>query len=163
MSFYTETIAKDKRFHTTAPVNDLDLLEPVTRAAVLAVIADAKKLYGVDLMAYETYRSKERQLLLYEKKVTKLKTVGVHHYGLACDLPRSINGEPSWKGNFGFLPKLCKAHGLISGQTWGQPDKPHSFIDGVHVQRITLERQKSLFNGSWYPDSSYDPYKDGAK
>jgi len=163
MSFYTEVIAKDSRFHRTQPIHDLALLEPVTRAAVMAIIADAKKLYGVEMMAWETYRSQERQTMLFNNKATKLKTVGVHHFGLACDIVKSINGEPSWKGDFGFLVKLSKMHGLISGKNWGQPGKPHSFIDACHVQRVTLDRQKTLFNGSWYPESGYDPYHDGAK
>ena len=161
MSFYTDTIVKDNRFHSTKEVHDLMLLEPVTRAAVKAVIADAGAM-GIKLMAWETYRSKERQEALFVAKATKLKTVGVHHYGLACDLVKDVNGQPSWKGDFTFLTKLCKKHGLISGNDWGQPWAKHKFIDSCHVQRITLQRQKALFAGKWYPDSAYDPYKDAA-
>jgi hypothetical protein len=155
-TFYTDVIAKDSRFHSTAAIHDMLLLEPVTRVAVQAVIADAKKL-GVDLMPFETYRSKERQLMLFKQGATKLKDVGVHHYGLACDLPKSIHGDPSWKGDFGFLVKLCAKHGLISGLDWGQPGKKHSFIDGCHVQRVSLAKQKALFAGTWYPDAYYRP------
>jgi hypothetical protein len=46
-------------------------------------------------------------------EATKLKTVGVHHYGLACDLVKDIAGEPSWKGDFAFLGRLAKKHRLI--------------------------------------------------
>ncbi len=161
MSFYTDVIAKDSRFHSTAPCHDILLLEPITRAAVQAIIADAKK-EGIELGAFETYRSRERQEMLYAQKATKLQKVGVHHYGLACDLVKMIGNQPSWKGDFSFLIALCKKHGLISGSNWGQPKVKHSFIDAGHVQRITLQRQQSLFAGSWYPDSSYSPYLDGA-
>ena len=156
-NFYTNVIVKDARFKSTAAIHDMLLLEPVTRAAVQAVIADAEKL-GIPLMPWETYRSKERQALLFAKKATKLKNVGVHHYGLACDLVKSIDGQPSWKGDFGFLLKLARKHGLISGQDWGEPDKPHTFIDACHVQRITVARQKALFAGTWYPAPDYDPF-----
>lgn len=161
MSFYTETIVHDPRFHTTQPVHDIMLLEPITRFAVRAIIADAKNA-GIELGAFETYRSKERQELLYQQKATKLQKVGVHHYGLACDLVKMIGNQPSWKGDFTFLIALCKKHGLISGNNWGQPKIKHSFIDPGHVQRITLPRQQALFAGTWYPTPDYSPYLDGA-
>lgn len=44
--------------------------------------------------------------------------------------------------------------------TGGQPDKPHTFIDDDHVQRVTLARQAKLFAGGWYPDKDYNPNKD---
>src|SRR5690348_4713620 len=160
MSFYTDVIAKDKRFHSTAICHDLALLEPVTRQNVLDIIAEAKRI-DIDLMPFETYRSTERQLLLFEQGATKLKSVGVHHYGLACDLVRNVGGAPSWKGSFEFLVGLGKRHGMISGNDWGQPKVRHSFIDADHVQRITLARQPSLFAGAWYPAPDYDPYRDG--
>ena len=161
-NFYQDVISKDPRYHTTKPVNDKMLLEPVTREAVLAIIADAKSLHGIDIDTFETYRSKERQELLFKQKATKLKTVGVHHYGLAADFVKIIAGEPSWKGDFSFLVALCKKHGLISGSTWGQPKVKHTFVDPGHVQRITLQRQPTLFNLTWYPSESYSPYLDGA-
>jgi hypothetical protein len=156
VSFYTDVIAHDARFHTTQAVHDIALLEPVTRAAVQAIIADAKAM-GIALMAWETYRSRERQELLFKQHATKLQKVGVHHYGLACDLVRDIGGEPSWKGDFSFLTKLCAKHGLISGNDWGTPGQKHTFIDPCHVQRVAVPDQNKLFAGIWYPDAAYDP------
>jgi D-alanyl-D-alanine carboxypeptidase len=111
-------------------------------------------------MIFETYRSEDRQLALFNQGATKLKTVGVHHYGLACDLVKNINGEPSWKGDFGFLGKLAHANGMIWGGDWGDPGGVHTFLDPDHVQRCTLRRQSALFAGTFYPDASYDPYQD---
>ena len=155
-NFYTDVIKKDPRFRTTKLVNDMALLEPVTRKLVQEIIADAAK-DGIKLMAYETYRSKARQEKLFAQGATKLKTVGVHHYGLACDLVKDIGGEPSWKGDFKFLGKLAKKHKMIWGGDWGKPGVKPRFYDGVHVQRCTIARQKSLFSGKWYPDEDYDP------
>jgi hypothetical protein len=156
-NFYTDVIKKDPRFNGSRRVDDLALLEPVTRGVVLQIVADAAK-QGIKLMVYETYRSQARQTELFERKATKLKTVGVHHYGLACDLVKDVGGEPSWKGDFGFLGKLARKHKLIWGGDWGKPDVKPSFYDGVHVQRCTVARQNSLFTGTWYPDESYNPY-----
>ena len=156
-NFFTDVIQPDPRRLSTARINAIDLLEPVTRAAVQAILVEASAL-GIPLIIFETFRSQARQTELFAKKATKLKDVGVHHYGLAADLVKDIGGEPSWKGDFGFLGKLAKSHGLIWGGNWGKPGKPTGFVDGVHVQRVTVARQKGLFAGTWYPDASYDPW-----
>ena len=157
-NFYTDVIAQQAEFSSTKRIDSLDLLEPATRAAVMAIIEDART-QGLELMVFETYRSRERQALLFEQGATKLRTVGVHHYGLACDLVKNIGGEPSWKGSFEFLGPLAQTHGLIWGGNWGTPGQPHSFIDADHVQRCSVARQADLFAGRWYPDAKYNPYK----
>jgi hypothetical protein len=157
-NFYTDIITKDRRFNSTEPISDLALLEPVTRGKVQQIIANAA-VQGVKLMVYETYRSQERQQLLFQQKATQLQTVGVHHYGLACDLVKDIDGHPSWKGDFKFIQKLAKNNGLIWGGDWGKLGTKPKFYDPGHVQRCTVVRQRTLFGGKWYPDESYDPYK----
>ena len=158
-NFYKNTIQKDPRFHSINPVSDLALLEPVTRAAVQGIIVDAKAA-GHNMMVFETYRSQELQAIYFRRGVTQLKTVGVHHYGLAADIVKVDEyGHPSWDGDFSFLGVLAKKHGLISGLDWGHPEREHSFIDPCHVQRVRVEDQGRLFSGDWYPDKSYDPYK----
>ena len=157
--FYTDVIKKDPRFKTTKIVSDVKLLEPVTRQLVQSIIDDAKA-HGLELMVFETYRSQARQTQLFNQGATKLKTVGVHHYGLACDLVKSVGGKPSWKGDFSLLGELAHAYGLIWGGDWGTPNVHHTFIDEVHVQRCSIKRQGSLFRGEWYPDASYNPYND---
>jgi hypothetical protein len=158
-NFYTDVILKDERFNTTKIMNDVMLLEPVTRQLVETIIANAKA-QGVELMVFETFRSQARQQILFQQGATKLKTVGVHNYGLACDIVKSINGDPSWKGDFSLLGQLAHSCKMIWGGDWGNPNIHHSFIDLVHVQRCTVARQASLFNGTWYPDVNYDPYQD---
>jgi Domain of unknown function (DUF1906)/D-alanyl-D-alanine carboxypeptidase len=161
-NFYTDVISNDPRFHSAERISDPNLLEPATRAQVQAIIDDATHL-GIDLIIFETFRSRERQSALFDQGVTQLKQVGVHHYGLACDLVKRVSGEPSWKGDYSFLGHLARQHGLVWGGDWGQPQVSHSFQDNDHVQRCTVGRQPSLFSGAWYPDDAYDPYKDGAK
>jgi D-alanyl-D-alanine carboxypeptidase len=158
-NFYADVILKDARVNSTKRVADPNLLEPITRQMVDAIILDANA-HGMELMIFETYRSQARQEQLFSQGATKLRTVGVHHYGLACDMVKVIDGEPSWKGDFSLLGQLAHAHGLIWGGDWGDPTKPHSFIDAVHVQRCTIARQAALFRGEWYPDESYNPYRD---
>jgi len=157
ISFYTDVICLSPAFHSVDRIRITELLEEGTLACVQALMADAW-LLGHDLMIFETYRSQPRQHELFLKGVTRLDKVGTHHYGLACDVVRNINGEPSWKGDWGFMVGLCRKHGLISGIDWGHPERKHTQIDACHVQRIAVEDQTQLFAGTFYPDKSYDPY-----
>ena len=158
-NFFTDVIARDSRFHSRTPISDLELLEPGMRDLVRQILRDAAAL-GIELMAFETYRSQERQQDLFNQHATQLPTVGVHHYGLACDLVRVIGGAPSWKGDFTFLGRLAFQHKLIWGGDWGTPKLPHKSYDAVHVQRCSVARQDALFRGAWYPDDNYDPHQD---
>jgi hypothetical protein len=158
-SFYSDVIAKDARFRSPLRVSDASLLEPMTRQLVERLVGSAQQM-GIAMMIYETYRSQERQQTLFASGATKLRAVGVHHYGLACDIVREVGGEPCWKGDFTFLGQLAESCGLIWGGDWGAPNIKHSFIDSVHVQRCTVSRQSDLFSGVWYPDDTYNPYDD---
>jgi hypothetical protein len=158
-TFYTDIIEQDPRFELATRIADVDLLEPTTRQLVEQIVESAGKM-GICLMIYETYRSQARQQELFNAGATGLRAVGVHHYGLACDIVRSVSGEPSWKGDFSFLGQLARASGLIWGGDWGDPSIPHSLVDAVHVQRCTIARQPGLFSGTWYPDATYNPYAD---
>ena len=111
-------------------------------------------------MVFETYRSQARQTQLFNQRASKLRTVGVHHFGLACDIVKVVDGEPSWKGSFSIVGELAHEHGLIWGGDWGSPQIRHSFIDAVHVQRCSIGKQAALFRGEWYPGEDYDPYRD---
>lgn len=158
MSFFTDVIQKHPAFHAQGRYSQIDLLEPETRRKVQAILSDAKA-HGVELHLFETYRSQERQRVLFDQHATQLRTVGVHHYGLAADIVYWAGGEPSWKGDFTLLAHLAKAHGLVSGMDWGRPGVHHSFVDSDHVQRCSIADQARLFRGDWYPDATYDPYR----
>lgn len=157
MSFYTDVITKSRKFRSPDRISDLELLEPVTRAAVQRILAEAKAA-GVTLVPFETYRSQNRQAEMYRQGASQLKTVGVHHFGLACDLVKEVDGSPSWKGDFTFLGRLARANNLIWGGDWGHPDRPTRFPDADHVQRCAIDRQPALFSLKWYPDATYNPY-----
>jgi hypothetical protein len=157
-NFYNEVIRKDPRWYSDSRINDPNLLEPITRQAVAAITAEAKA-GGIALLAFETFRSQARQRQLFNQGVTQLSNVGVHNYGLACDLVKLVKGEPSWAGDFAFLGLLAKKHGLIWGGDWGEPAKRHTFGDYVHVQRCRVADQQKLFSGDWYPGQDYDPYR----
>lgn len=154
MSFYLDVIRHDLRFRSVTPIRDTLLLEPITRMAVMAMCADAKAK-GIDMRVGETFRSKERQEHLFQQGATKLRAVGVHHFGLACDLWIYIGGQINWKADYSIIRPLAIKYNFVWGGDWGTPDKPHSFRDYDHIQRIAIEDQPRLFNLSWYPDKDY--------
>jgi hypothetical protein len=156
-NFYLTTLTVDPRFNSPERQSSTDLLEPVTRAAVAAIIADAKA-QGIELQVTETFRSEARQQQLYDQGATQLEHVGTHGFGIAADFCKIINGEASWAGDWSFLAVLAKKHGLVSGFDWGQPGVHHSFVDSDHCQRCRVSDQAQLFAGTWFPDSSYNPY-----
>ena len=156
-NFYRDIIQKDRRFRSTDRIADPALLEPVTRQAVAAILARTRDL-GMELMVFETYRSQERQAALFEQGVTQLRQVGVHHYGLAADLVKVIEGQPSWDGDCAFMGRLARKYNLIWGGDWGEPEKTHNFRDYDHVQRCRVSAQPLLFSGTWYPEADYNPY-----
>lgn len=160
-SFYDTVIRNSKAFRSDAVCKDMALLEPGTRAAVLALVDHAKR-EGHDLRVLETYRSQTRQSALFAKHATQLRTVGCHGYGVAVDFGVFIDGHYQ-EGNkpYLFLREMAREHGLISGQDWGHA-KTGGFVDSGHVQRVPVWRQAALFGGSWYPSEQYDPYEDSA-
>jgi len=160
-SFYDTIIRNSAAFRSDAVCKDTALLEPGTRAAVLATLADAK-VQNIDLRLLETYRSQTRQSALFMKHVTQLRTVGCHGYGVAADFGVFVNGKYAEDNKpYIFLRVMARKHGLISGQDWGHATEG-SFVDSGHVQRVPVWRQNELFSGTWYPPAVYDPYQDSA-
>lgn len=157
-NFFQSVIKNEQRATSTNCIGDVALLEPIFRAGVQRIVADAAA-HGVKLMVFETYRSKERQKLLFNEGASRLKDVGVHHYGLACDLVRVVQGDPSWKGDFSIVGQLAKAHGFVWGGDWGAPNERHTFIDPYHIQRCALKDQARLFREEWYPPDNYVAYR----
>lgn len=160
MSFYTDVIEKDARFKSSMICKDEALLEPGTRAAAAAFLADAKAA-GYDVRISETYRSPARQRMLFSEGYTQLKNVGCHGYGVAFDVQLFIGGKYVEDGQkYAFLLPIAKKHGLVWGGDWGTPHAKHTFRDWDHFQRIPVFRQQAMFSGQWFPPTEYDPYAD---
>ena len=157
-NFHTDVLLKVKGGGDPKKVfNDLKLLEPGTLAAVMGILADAKAA-GLDIKPLETFRSQTRQEFLFKKGATKLRKVGTHGYGLACDFGVFVNGKYQGSARaYQILVALCMKHGLISGIDWGEPNRSNRFVDAGHVQRIPVSRQSELFAGRWYPPENYNP------
>jgi peptidoglycan L-alanyl-D-glutamate endopeptidase CwlK len=92
------------RTDPTVPCRDLNELEPVTRAAVKAYCAAAKRK-GYNLLVYETVRTAARQRYLFQQGRTRPGAIvtytldSCHLYLMAIDLvPLNKNGSANWAG-----------------------------------------------------------------
>lgn len=140
---FLKKLRADPRFRSTERISDPALLHPSFRRKVEWILAEARKR-GQEFVLLETYRSKERQLELFDQGVTQLKAVGVHHYGLAADLVRKVDGKLTWSASYRLLGELSDKQGLVWGGRW-------KFVDAAHVQAIAVKDQARLFRGEWYP------------
>jgi hypothetical protein len=147
MSWYKEYIQKSKFFGTTRRAVDLEWLYPPFRAKIETLLEKAKAA-GLDVMVFETYRSQARQAQLYKQGATKIKTNGMHHFGVACDIVfKTPAGNPTWKGPWESLGAIGRGCGLYWGGDW------KSFKDSPHFQLIpaTKEAQGMIRKGI-YPE-----------
>jgi hypothetical protein len=148
-NFYVDVIQKDRRFNSSERIDDKNLLEPHFAPMVNAIVADAANA-GTQLRVIETYRSEERQAMLFAQGATQLRRVGVHHYGLACDFGIVRNGQIDWNTDYAIVGRLAEERGLVWGGRF-------SFHDDGHVQAVSVADQPRLFAGTWYPDFAAVP------
>ncbi len=158
-NFKTEVLDQDPRSSSTGQIRDTAMLAPDLRRKVEAVIADAAA-GGHRLIVLETYRSPARQEQMFAQGKSRLRQAGCHGFGLACDLGfLNEDGEVNWSADYSVLGGLARAHNLVWGGDWGEPEKPHSFRDPDHVQLCSMKDEGQLFSGSWYPEEGYDPFQ----
>lgn len=140
-NFFTDVIQRDPRYRSTTAIKDIDLLEPEFRGRLAVMFAEART-QGNELVVTETFRSSERQQQLFAEGKTRLRKVGVHHYGLAVDTIKRVGGRLTYEGDWTFLAPLVAKHGLYPSPLAG---------DINHVQGCSKEQQAGLFAGTWYP------------
>ena len=154
-NYFTDVIVPHTHYMAARRIAHPLLLEPILREKVGCILQEAKRR-GTPLALFETFRSEARQEQLFEAKRTQLRKVGVHHYGLACDLVRIVDGRLDWEADHGVVGELAEAHRLVWGGAW------QTIHDPYHVQRIAVGRQGELFAGAFYPGEDYDPLADSA-
>lgn len=156
MDQYQEKIKSHPQYTNAQLVADVDILYPPFALSVLKIFARACES-GLRLCIYETYRSQERQLELFNRGVTKLKNNGMHHFGIAADIVfLKGNNQPSWdpQHEWAKMGDLGKNLSLFWGGDW------EGFRDLPHFQLIeaTVPEQAKIINGNYPP---YDPQIDG--
>ncbi|MBI4087077.1 M15 family metallopeptidase [Candidatus Kaiserbacteria bacterium] len=153
MSWYTANIRPSPVYWQTGRSDGLELLYPPFALAILTLFVRARS-EGLPVTIYETYRSQERQLQLFNQGATKLKKNGMHHFGIAADIVfLTQSGNPSWAetNNWARIGAIGGALGLEWGGLWS------GFVDKPHFQLVpaTVSAQAKIVAGEYpaYPAS----------
>lgn len=155
MNWYENKIKKYEHYKTFKTASDIKILYPGFAFLILKLFINAYK-EGLEVCIFETYRSQERQLDLFNKGKTTLKKNGMHHFGVAADIVfRNENNHPIWKGDWDKLGQIGKDLGLFWGGDW------ESFRDYPHFQLIPAlyKHQVEIIIGNYPPyDNKIDAY-----
>jgi peptidoglycan L-alanyl-D-glutamate endopeptidase CwlK len=124
-------------YKKAARTDNLDLLAPLFRDAVVAAIAECNAAPNyLNAIVYETYRSNALQFRYYQrgrtvkppfKPVTNAASNAYswHGYGLAVDVVHSMFLWSPGIAWFRRVAKIFKRHGCNWGGGWKTPDYPH--------------------------------------
>ena len=138
---------------STARVSDPGILYAPFAFVIIKLFAAARS-ENLSVCIFETYRSQERQLALFNQGATTLKKNGMHHFGIATDVVfLTANGNPSWaaNNNWARLGKIGQDLGLEWGGAWS------GFVDKPHFQLIpaTVEAQAKIINEQYPPYAAH--------
>lgn len=153
MSWYSTNIRTSPFYTQTQRSDGLELLYPPFLFALVSLFVRARG-EGLPVTIYETYRSQERQLQLFNQGATTLKKNGMHHFGIAADIVfLTASGNPSWaeSNNWTRLGAIGRDLGLEWGGLWS------GFVDKPHFQLVpaTASAQAKIIAGEYpsYPAS----------
>ncbi len=155
MNWYDDKIKTNPNYLSKGKISSLDLLYPGFVFPLLKLFVQARK-ENLSIYVFETYRSQERQLELFNKGTSMLKKNGMHHFGIASDVVFLDGaGNPSWSGSFNWarLGAIGLSHGLEWGGNW------KNFVDKPHFQLIpaTFSDQAKIVAKNYPPyDSAID-------
>lgn len=90
---YIEKIIVSEEYLLPSPCKNTDLLLPDFKAIIDELIYEYNQVSSDEVYWLETYRSNSLQRTYYERGTSKIKTNGMHHYGIAVDLCRGANGK----------------------------------------------------------------------
>jgi hypothetical protein len=112
---YILTMAINESFLKNDICNDDVMLFPDFRLKIICMLDYYKKDHVADIPAFfETYRSNSRQYSLYSSGASKVKSFGMHYFGLAVDLVNYKNGLIKWSLDYKALLKIGNDIGLTN-------------------------------------------------
>lgn len=114
--------------------NSADFLFPDFKLKLLQILEKYSEIEPADVPAFfETFRSNKRQFYLFQNGKTKIKSYGMHYYGIAVDLINFKNNLVRWSLNYDEIIRLAKLNGLTSLRPF----------EDCHLQFIPVESQNA--------------------
>ena len=94
---YYKVIRTSDKFNTKSPCNDIDLLYPEFKEKIDTLISAYLEEHQTEPYILETYRSNTMQLIYFNRGASKIRTNGMHHYGIAVDIVgKDKHGNIDW-------------------------------------------------------------------
>ena len=139
---YIAVIKNSKEFKINQAVRCMnqELLEPKFRAKIDKLCDIMENEKGIRVVRQETFRTNGLQLYYYNVGKSKIKTNGMHHYGIAqdllcCDKNNSVI-EDGGANEYTVLRDTAVELGLFVIGRW----------DAGHIQGIDVADQNALHN-----------------
>lgn len=122
-------------FFSSEISNEINFLYEYFKKKIETVITEFYKYSHTDtLQIFETYRSRQRQHYLFDIGASKILTLGMHYFYIACDIVFVKNGKITWNGDYNSLWEIAKTQDL----------KPISTSDLCHFQYVNISEQNEI-------------------
>lgn len=100
-------IASSEAFLENDIQNHADYLFPDFRVKIFQILEKYNEInINHQPGFFETFRSNKRQYEMYQKGTSKIKSYGMHFYGIAVDIISFKNNRPSWSLDYDTLIRL---------------------------------------------------------
>jgi len=133
---FLKHIATSAFYNSNSTCRNLELLYPPFRELIDKAIYSFELQYDYKVFIVETFRSNALQLRYYLNGASKVKTAGMHHFGIAVDCAFKVNGKFTYKGDIIGLREYMTEQGLTKLGMW----------DALHFQFIPVNKQRALRN-----------------
>lgn len=133
--FFLNNILFRDSFLSAEIQNDDSYLFNPLRNQLNTIIDEYQNEFPNDVIGYfETFRSANRQLYLYNLGRTQIKSLGTHFYGLAVDIVNFKDNKIQWRLNYDWLIERAKKVGIHNLYPY----------ESCHFQLIKPNQQKSF-------------------
>ena len=131
----------------TDACRDINELVPYVKQRIEKWLNECKAA-GLAVKVSETYRSNERQLYLYNKGASTIKTTGAHGFRIAVDYYIDQPGNIYPADKMKTAAQIAKKIGFEWGGAWTSfKDTPHlQMLGGVSLANFRLGRRPSWYN-----------------
>jgi peptidoglycan hydrolase-like protein with peptidoglycan-binding domain len=112
---YLQKILTSDKYLSPNVISDVDLLVPSFADKIQRLRTAYMEFHESTPVIFESYRSDVRQLICFQSGASKIRTSGMHHFGIAVDIiALDSKGNPSWNIlDYGSLHKIASSLGLI--------------------------------------------------
>lgn len=143
---YIDNICMSDVYNSDKPNRQTDLLLFEFNEKIKIISEKYVEKYpNTPVYIVETYRSNVLQEKYFNRKASKIKKNGMHHYGIAVDLAFLIDNKVDYNGDYELLRKLAVDEGLYILDQWDKGHVQYIPVDEQDEMRKTVDAYVRLF------------------